>query len=78
MPEDCKANGFGWRWSLPLTVEWVSLPVGVRQAFGGRDRVELAQAFALEIDAMSAVDDAVQDRVAQGRIADASSSVAIR
>jgi hypothetical protein len=40
-------------WSLPLTVEGVSLLLGARQAIGGRDRVALAQALALEFDAMS-------------------------
>jgi hypothetical protein len=65
-------------WSLPLTVELVLLFLGVRQAFGDRDRdrdrdrnrVALAETFAFELDAMCAVNDAVQDRVAQGGIPD--------
>jgi len=55
--------------SLPLTVELVSLFLGVRQAFGDRDRVALAETF-FELDAMCAVNGAVQDRVAQGGVPD--------
>ena len=67
MPEECTA--LGGAGPLPLTVEWVSFLPGGRQAFGGRDRVALAQALALELDAMCTVNDAVQNRIAQGRIA---------
>jgi hypothetical protein len=41
----------------------VSFFLGVRQAFGVRDRVALAQAFTFELDAMSAVNDTIQDGV---------------
>jgi hypothetical protein len=59
-------------WSLPLTVELVSLFLGVRRVFGdrNRDRVALAETFAFELDAMCAVNGAVQDRVAHGGIPD--------
>jgi hypothetical protein len=57
-------------WSLPPMVELVSVFLGVHQAFGDRDRVALAETFAFELDAMCAVNDAVQDRVAQSGIPD--------
>jgi len=41
-------------WSPPPMVELVSVFLGVRQAFGDRDRdrVALAETFAFELDAM--------------------------
>ena len=62
------------RWqAVPLTVEQVSLVLGVRQAFvdsGGIDSVAFAQAWPLEFNAMSAMDDPIQDRVAESGIAE--------
>jgi hypothetical protein len=80
MPEKRRRMALFGSLSLPLTVELVSLFLGVRQAFGDRnrnrdrdrdrDRVAPAETFAFKLDAMCAVNGAVQDRVAQGGITD--------
>jgi len=69
MTTECLGTG-----SIPLTVDLVSLLLGVRQAcaVGRADLgiVALAHAGALEFDPVRAVNDAVQDRVADCVVAD--------
>jgi hypothetical protein len=55
---------------LPLTVDLVSFLLGVRQAFAGGDGVAFAQAFSFELDPMCTVNDTIEDRVAEGGIAE--------
>ena len=58
---------------MPLTVDLVSLLLGVRQACRLPRRVDgvaLAHAGSLQLDAVRAVNDAVQNRVPDGGIAD--------
>ena len=68
------ASSMAWFWSLPLTVDLVSPHLGVRQAFivlrDGVDGLALAQAGSLQFDAVRAVNDAVQDRIPDGGIAE--------
>jgi hypothetical protein len=60
--------------AIPLTVDLVSLILGVRQAFAGRgtgfDSVALSQAGTLELEPVCTVNDAIQNRISDCMVAD--------
>lgn len=59
---------------MPLTVEQMSFNLGVSQASAAlgraRDCISLAQAWSLEVNAMSPVNDAIQNGIADRVIAE--------